>query len=307
VSKQYYKVLDSQGRSCDGGDYTWSLPTQAADGTWTPGAWAEIPAHQSIQLCRSGFHLTADPVAGGWYQHHECGRVIWVAEYEGDVAGPVENGDKIACRRVRLVRGVNAADLVAIRIVSSGVHNASSGAWLAYGSATVTAYGSATVRAYGSATVRAYGSATVRAYGSATVRAYGSATVTADGSATVTAYGSATVTAYGSATVRAYGSATVRAYGSATVTADGSATVTAYGSATVTAYGSATVRAYGSATVTADGSATVTAYGSATVTAKGRSTVSVWCGNPKVKLREYALRIDRRVSPPKVYRAKRKA
>jgi hypothetical protein len=206
--ERWYKVLDS-GRSCDGGDFTWSLPT--AD---EPGEWHEIPAEQPLRLCAVGFHLTSDPVAGGWYRQ---GRTIYLAEYDGERVGPVEGGDKCAVRKVRLVKRLDGAELAALRIAVSGIHEARSGSWIASDSAEVEAYGSAQVRAYGSAQVLAYDSAQVEAYGSAQVRAYGSAQVRASDSAQVRAYGSAQVEASDSAQVRAEGRGAIRASGKVVV------------------------------------------------------------------------------------------
>ena len=51
-----YKVLDANGRSCNGGDMQWSLPTHNEDGTWTPGEWMpEIKG--PVVECENGYHL----------------------------------------------------------------------------------------------------------------------------------------------------------------------------------------------------------------------------------------------------------
>ena len=98
-----YKVL-AAGQSCDGGSHVWSLPTRAPDGSWTPGDWHELPAPQPVRTCASGFHLTTDPRA--WWR---SGRTVYLAEAAGERGAPHE--DKIACRRVRLLRPVLAADV----------------------------------------------------------------------------------------------------------------------------------------------------------------------------------------------------
>ena len=98
-----YKVL-AAGQSCDGGTHVWSLPAQSADGSWTPGDWHELPASQRVRTCASGFHLTTDPRA--WWR---SGRTVYLAEAAGERGAPRE--DKVACRRVRLLRPVTAADV----------------------------------------------------------------------------------------------------------------------------------------------------------------------------------------------------
>jgi hypothetical protein len=206
-----YKVLDSLGRSQNGGDLQWSLP-----GT-EPGEWHEVTGR--VVVCARGLHLTSDPVK--WWKP---GARIFLAEGDGECSTELDS-DKRAFARARLVRECSADELAAVRIYTNGVHEILAGNAIALDSASVTAYGSASVTAYGSASVTAYDSASVTAYGSASVTAYGSASVTAYDSASVTAYGSASVTAYGSASVRAYDSASVRAYDSASVRAYDSANI----------------------------------------------------------------------------------
>ena len=180
-----YKVTDFEGRSCHGGTLQWPLPTQDADGSWTPGDWQQVTG--DLILCQNALHLTDQPA--GWYQ---AAARCWRAEYRGETVGEIDGGwqSKIGVREARLVAPV---EWDAVAVWTSGEHTLNAGIARASGSATVEASGSATVWAYGSATVEAYGSATVRAYDSATVRAYGSATVRASDSAMVEAYDSATV------------------------------------------------------------------------------------------------------------------
>ena len=192
---QYYKVL-VDGQSFHGGSLTWGLPTQGADGEWTPGAWHEVDG--GVVVCRNGLHLTSAPA--NWMRP---GATVYLAEHSGET--DTDGGDKIAARRARLLRPATSAELAALRIFVDGEHAVTDGVAWAYGSATVQASDRATVEASDRATVRAFGSATVRAFDRATVRASGSATVRAFDRATVEAYGGATVRAYGGATVRASG------------------------------------------------------------------------------------------------------
>ncbi len=71
-----------------------------------------------------------------------------------------------------------------------------------------------------------------------------------------------------------------------------SGTHTVTGKQEARADGSSVVAAYGSSVVTADGSSVVTAYGS--------SVIRIHYGSPEVTLREKAVCIDYRVSPPKI-------
>lgn len=90
-----YKVLVN-GKSCHGGDLEWSLPTQNADGTWTPGAWHEVEGE--IVVCENGLHLTTQPYAR-WM---EWNATVYEAEGAGD--SDSDDDDKIAYRRARLLR-----------------------------------------------------------------------------------------------------------------------------------------------------------------------------------------------------------
>ena len=264
-----YKVLVGS-KSAQQRQHEWSMPVQAADGTWTPGEWSEIGG--PIVKCQSGLHGTDEP-ARWWVDGAEC----YAVESEGVVGSLDDDLDrKIVCRRMRLLRRLTDAELAALNIYRDGQRTVTSGIVIVERRATVEAWGSAAVRASGSAAVRASGSATVEASGSATVEASGSATVEA----------------WGSAAVRASGSATVEAWGSATVEASGSAAVRAWGSAAVRASGSATVRASGSAAVEASGSATVEAYKKAVV-------ISEW-GSARISLHDAAVHVDRSGDRPVV-------
>jgi hypothetical protein len=51
--RHYYKILKN-GRSCNGGKMTWSLPK---DGV--PGKWHEVTG--DLVRCQNGLHLTSEP------------------------------------------------------------------------------------------------------------------------------------------------------------------------------------------------------------------------------------------------------
>ena len=190
-----YKVLVN-GRSCHGGNMEWSLPTQAPDGSWVPGAWHEVDG--PLSPCSRGLHVTAMPRA--WFvadRAREC--QLWRCETGGEVIA--HKADKHVARSVRLVAPASWADH-GVYVVADGEHNASGDSWWhAFGSATVRAFGSATVRASGSATVEAFDSATVqthRAYygeNRATVTLHGALAVHVDrrGGVAVVSVGSAGV------------------------------------------------------------------------------------------------------------------
>lgn len=102
----YYKVLDANNRSCNGGspDLVWSLPTQNEDGTWTPGEW--MPEVQGdLELCANGYHLTNAEYLLDWLN-----ATIYEAEPSEEL---IEGDDKIVCRSVRLLKKLHWDDRVA--------------------------------------------------------------------------------------------------------------------------------------------------------------------------------------------------
>lgn len=103
-----YKVLTRDGRAPFVPAYAWSLPTQAADGTWTPGAWHEEPA---AELCAKGLHITAAP--GQWMHSWGEGgsRVAYAVEAEGIVGDPASDGAKVIAARVRLLHPVTVDEV----------------------------------------------------------------------------------------------------------------------------------------------------------------------------------------------------
>ena len=90
----YYKVLDERGRSCNGGEVNWELPTKGEDGKWKPGEW--MPAIKGdLELCANGYHLCRNNDLLGW-----LGAAIYEAEVRGEKE---EGGDKIVVRECRLL------------------------------------------------------------------------------------------------------------------------------------------------------------------------------------------------------------
>ena len=99
-----YKVLNTDGTSCNGGNSRWSLPIQAVDGTWTPGEWMP-DIEGDLVPCENGYHLCVDAQVMQW-----LGPAIYEAEHNGEI---VTCDDKIVVRRCRLLRRLNWNDDVA--------------------------------------------------------------------------------------------------------------------------------------------------------------------------------------------------
>ena len=92
-----YKILDAQGRSCNGGNMSWSLPVQNADGTWTPGEWMPAIGGELV-ACENGYHLAEDAQMLEWLNAR-----LFVVEYRGE---RIDEDDKIVVREACLVREI---------------------------------------------------------------------------------------------------------------------------------------------------------------------------------------------------------
>jgi hypothetical protein len=106
MKKRYFKVLNAENRSCNGGstDLKWSLPVQNADGTWTPGEWMpEVKG--TLTLCKNGYHLTDTEHLLNWLNS-----TIYEAEPSSEL---IRGDDKVACRSVRLLKKMNWDDRIA--------------------------------------------------------------------------------------------------------------------------------------------------------------------------------------------------
>jgi hypothetical protein len=86
-----YKVL-SNGKSCHGGEFEWSLPEDGKPGEWTPIIDDAI-------MCERGYHLTTH------YAHWSDKNDVKVYEAEGDVV-EFDGHDKVVCSRARLLKRV---------------------------------------------------------------------------------------------------------------------------------------------------------------------------------------------------------
>lgn len=90
-----YKIL-VDGKSCHGGDLTWSLPTDDGHGGWKPGAWHAVKL--PLRVCVRGLHLTHNPAH--WLV---LGGMVYAAEGDGaSVVGAAD--DKVVFERARLLR-----------------------------------------------------------------------------------------------------------------------------------------------------------------------------------------------------------
>ena len=113
------------GRSWNGGDHQWSLPKQAADGSWTPGEWT--PRRRVSMTAKhghrdgatiTGWYLTRDLVA--WWQHGEKHATdAYLVEWRGDA---VKHGDKIGVEECRLLRPLTDDELASLGVYRSGTH-----------------------------------------------------------------------------------------------------------------------------------------------------------------------------------------
>ncbi|HQK63115.1 MAG TPA: hypothetical protein PLV67_06010 [Methanofastidiosum sp.] len=92
----FYKVLDAEGCSCNGGDSKWSLPTQNDDGTWTPGEWMPEIEGPLVE-CERGYHIATREQLVQWLNAR-----IFVAETDGELIESTDH-EKWVARKVRLV------------------------------------------------------------------------------------------------------------------------------------------------------------------------------------------------------------
>jgi hypothetical protein len=152
VALTLYKVLVA-GRSCHGGDLAWSLPSNGE-----PGSWHEVAR---VELCHSGLHLTSLPEA--WWKE---GATLYEAEAEGVVGD--DAAEKVAAKRVRLIREVSTNEYAAARGVTVARGSADLGS--GYGSGDGDGYGYGA----GSGDGSGYGAGSGYGYGSGDGSGYGS-------------------------------------------------------------------------------------------------------------------------------------
>lgn len=90
MSDKYYKVLVG-GKSCHGGDMTWSLPSDKE-----PGEWHAVDG--KIVLCQTGLHVTTDP--NHWWKD---GCSVYEVEIDGEIGGRDDEKAKIVVPKARLL------------------------------------------------------------------------------------------------------------------------------------------------------------------------------------------------------------
>lgn len=111
-----YKVLTADGHSPYITAYSWSLPTQNADGRWTPGAWHEEPP--SVFDKGHGLHIT--PEVSRYWPRDTC--VAYECEAEGYREDPSTNCHVVALK-VRLLRPVPSEEAMRVgREWSAGIY-----------------------------------------------------------------------------------------------------------------------------------------------------------------------------------------
>lgn len=98
------KALTLAASSPIHGDLAWSLPTQGADGSWTPGAWQAVKG--AVEYRANGLHVCGCDQVAYWKQLVRRVRPglrtkVWVVEYDGRTSIGAHG---FAARRVRLVR-----------------------------------------------------------------------------------------------------------------------------------------------------------------------------------------------------------
>jgi hypothetical protein len=85
----YYKVLNMDGTSCNGGIAQWNLPHGKRPGKW-------MPAVKDIALCERGYHICNTDQLVQW-----LGPAIYEVEYRGEI---IESPYKCVAEQARLIR-----------------------------------------------------------------------------------------------------------------------------------------------------------------------------------------------------------
>lgn len=95
-------------------EFSWDLPTQNADGSWTPGAWASVKG--LVRYRKNGLHICSSKQFAYWNTHFRSKAMIaWVCEYDGhtnDVYEGRKSRNGFAARRVRLLRPWDGAEVI---------------------------------------------------------------------------------------------------------------------------------------------------------------------------------------------------
>ena len=96
----YYKILDLDARSCNGGDLQWHTPRGKRPGNWMPRIDNLVP-------CESGYHICRPRDISQWLGPD---RSIWRVEPKGDM---IALNDKVVVSQCRLLSRCSWDDSVA--------------------------------------------------------------------------------------------------------------------------------------------------------------------------------------------------
>ena len=164
----WFKVLVN-GKSCHGGEMTWSLPTKQKNGQWKPGEWHDAGG-KPVMCGHPGIHLTKEPAkwAGDKSQ-------FYIAEYDGEI---VDDGtDKISCRKVRLLREASIEELESVNVFFTGTHSISDGTAAVYGG-TIKSVSGGTIKFVYGGTIESVSGGTIKSVSGGTIKfVYGSSVI----------------------------------------------------------------------------------------------------------------------------------
>jgi hypothetical protein len=106
VTMTDYKTFTGVAGAYGHGDYSDYMPTQNADGTWTPGEW--LPPVRPV-LCKSGYHWCD----GELQLLRHLGEACYVIEHKGET---VRGDDKCASETIRLLFPVETYNETNLRL-----------------------------------------------------------------------------------------------------------------------------------------------------------------------------------------------
>ena len=107
----YYKALGPDGRSCNGGNSKWNLPTLQPDGSYKPGRW--MPTIKDIEPCERGYHL---------FERRDILQWVNATLYEAEGRGEtVDHGNKTVFAQARLLRPIPGCNERTLRLFACRV------------------------------------------------------------------------------------------------------------------------------------------------------------------------------------------
>ena len=98
----YFKVLDENGNSCNGGLYVWDLPYDGKPGEWT------TKIEGKLRVCFNGYHLAPNEKLFDWIGKKSR---VFIAEKKFKACSDLSisqkrEADKICVRQARLVKEI---------------------------------------------------------------------------------------------------------------------------------------------------------------------------------------------------------